>query len=929
MVSSSRGQRPTLAQERRLLTTLLETTSEEVVCLDQDWARVYANPAAARRLGCSPADLIGMRIEDPYSTDRKQELLSLLAVLPVVFRDAVERSTEYTRSIEGDDRHYHARLIPELDEAGTVTTVTIVTTETTLLKRTTQELIRTSGLLEAIAVGSDDMIAAEDQLFRFMYYNDAYIRECERLWGRAPSLGGSMIEALAPWPEEARRARELWSRALAGESFTTTEEFGPAEEKRRIYQIRFTPIRDAEQQIIGAVHVMRDVTAMVHTERALRKSEERYRLLNLSTHDVVWDLDLLTDRIEWDGTVESVFGLSRDELGRSASERTDRIHPSDRKRVLDGFRRAIDSGADSWSGEYRFLCHGGSWKVILDRGYIARRKDGTAYRMIGTMQDITERKDTQVALARARAAAEAERDRLGAVLELLPVSVFIANEHGQIVVTNKSVESIWGRAPHSSHDSYERDYKAWWVATGERIMSDDWAMSRALSRGETSVDEEIEIETTTGERRFILNYALPIRDAMGRITGAVAVNVDITDLKHAQRELQQAKEEAERANRAKSEFLAHMSHEIRTPISGIIGMVELLRSSVTDPEHLERLGLVSESAGALLAVVGDILDLSRIESGVVDLELENWESRSGLEAIVAPFRVMAAEKGLAVSVAVGENVPECFLGDGEKLAQVVRNLVSNAVKYTDHGSVSIRLVTEDPDVRPEVGTMVAIRLEVEDTGIGLSCDEYAAIFESFVRVQRSTGSRSVGGTGLGLTISNRLVRLMGGRIDVESQPGVGSIFTVCLELEAAPSERPRAAASDRSTLEDIRPLRILLAEDHVINQLFLTQTLEQAGHTVLAVGDGQAALNAIIGCSDDPFDLVLMDVQMPAVDGLQATAAIRATNGAIARTPIIALTAFAMKEDEHRFREAGMDGYVTKPVNFPALAAEISRVLER
>ncbi len=927
MVSSCSGPRPTPAQERRLLTTLLQSTSDEIVCLDQDWRRLYVNPAAAQRLGRLPADLLGTRIEDPYSSDRKPELLSLLAVLPVVFRDAVEKSTEYVCTTSRHDRHYRARLIPELDESGTVSSVTVVTTEITERRHTAEDLARTAGLLEAITIGSDDMIAAQDQSFRFTFFNDAYSRECERLWGRVPELGASMIEAMAPWPEEARRARELWGRALDGESFTTTAEFGPSEDEKRIYQIRFSPVYDAGRQIVGAVHVMSNVTEMVETERALRKSEERYRLLNLSTRDVVWDLDLLTDRIEWDGMVESMFGLSRQELGRTARERTDRIHPSDRKRVLDGFQTAIDSGADSWSGEYRFLCEDGTWKVVLDRGYIARRQDGTAHRMIGTMQDITERKDSQVALARARAAAEAERDRLGAVLELLPVSVFIANVDGQIVVTNKAVESIWGLAPHSTVDSYERDYKAWWVATGNRIRSEDWAISRALSRGETSIDEEIEIETATGERRFILNSALPIRDAADRITGAVAVNVDITDLKHAEQALQQAKDEAERANRAKSEFLAHMSHEIRTPISGIIGMVELLRSNVTDPENQERLGLVCESAHALLAVVGDILDLSRIESGIVDLEIENWDARGGLHAIVAPFRVLAAEKGLTLSVTIPDNVPECFRGDGAKLAQVVRNLVSNAVKYTDHGSVSVRLLTEDPAIVPDMGDMVALRLEVEDTGIGISTDQQAAIFDSFVRVRKTVGEQNIGGTGLGLTISSRLLRLMGGTIDVASQPGRGSLFTVHIELEAAAKERSRARTSDRSELSDLRPLRILLAEDHAINQLFLTQTLKRAGHSVHAVNDGQAAINAIIGRSEEPFDVVLMDVQMPAVDGLQATAAIRAANGHIARTPIIALTAFAMKEDEHRFREAGMDGYVTKPVNFSTLAAEIRRVV--
>lgn len=788
-------------------------------------------------------------------------------------------------------------------------------------------------LLEAVIQGSDDMVAAEDPDFRYLYVNDAYRREFSRLWGREPEIGMSMVDAMAPWPDQQQKARELWGRAMDGESYSITTEFGPSEAERKVYQLHFYPVYDDEGRRMGAAHIFRDVTERVRTQEALRRSEERFRLINLSTREVIWDWDLETDRVHWDGTVEETFGLSRSELGPSTGDRLERVHPADRIRIEQGMDAAIHGDATDWSDRYRFLCARGVWKTFLDRGHIARRKDGTAYRMIGTMQDISDAQAADAALAERSAEVAAERDRLRAVLEILPVAVFIADASGRIVLTNKTVESMWGRAPHTeSPDSYRTDYRAWWADTGEPVESRDWAIARALERGETSIDEEIEIETADGERKTILNYALPIRDESGGITGAVALNVDITQIKETERELEGARDAAEAANQAKTDFLAHMSHELRTPISGIIGMVDLALRRSSDPELSDHLRMVRDSAESLSAVVGDVLDLSKVESGVLELTPREWDPAEGLEAVLAPFRLEARRKGLEYRERLSPKLPERLYVDGPKIAQVLRNLVSNALKYTEEGAVTVVVGIEESG--PGVVTLI---LDVSDTGPGIAPEMRGRVFESFVRLRESVRTGGVPGTGLGLSIARRLVELLSGTITVGSGDEGGARFTVrlpCTLMTPAPgtssrSTEARAAAPQPRAVQEEAPgpLKILLAEDNRINNLFIRTTLEDAGHQVVGVTNGTEALQAL--SDEGPFHVVLMDVQMPELDGVEATRRIRARPDATADVPIIALTAFAMNDDRTRFLEAGMDGYVTKPLDFDALYSEIRRVLRK
>ena len=389
--------------------------------------------------------------------------------------------------------------------------------------------------------------------------------------------------------------------------------------------------------------------------------------------------------------------------------------------------------------------------------------------------------------------------------------------------------------------------------------------------------------------------------------------------KRAEEELRRAKEAAEAGSRAKGEFLANMSHEVRTPMNGILGMTELLLDTSLTPEQREYLLLVKSSTDALLRIINDILDFSKVEAGKLSLDPAPFDLPRCLHGTARAFDLRARAKGIRLSVEVAPDVPETVVGDVGRVRQIIINLVGNAVKFTERGQVTLRARREAPGDDP-----VRIHFAVEDTGIGVTPDQKATIFDPFTQADGST-TRRYGGTGLGLSIAARLVDLMGGRTWVESEVGQGSTFHFTAAFEAARGRQSPSVVA-RTLVPDEKPaparrLHVLLAEDNIVNQKVARGMLEKAGHTVRVAGNGRQAVEV---WAREGFDVILMDVQMPEMDGLAATAAIRARERAQGgRTPIVALTAHAMEGDRERCLAAGMDGYLTKPLR----ADELARVL--
>ena len=397
---------------------------------------------------------------------------------------------------------------------------------------------------------------------------------------------------------------------------------------------------------------------------------------------------------------------------------------------------------------------------------------------------------------------------------------------------------------------------------------------------------------------------------------------DVTELHVAREELAAAREAAQAGERAKSNFLANITHEIRTPMIGILGMAELTLATELTAKQREYLEMARHSAQSLLTVLNDIVDYARIEVGALELAKIPFDLFATVEESVSVFRPLAVKKGLALEYRFLGEVPQTLVGDASRLRQILINLIGNAVKFTDAGSVVVSVSPEQDGFAPG---RTRLRFAVRDTGIGIPRDKIQAIFDSFTQADVSP-ARRYQGAGLGLAIVRHLVEMQGGSYGVESEEGRGSVFSCSIGF-ALPEGRPKAgnvAAAARPSAP--RPLTILLAEDNPINQIYAQELLEMEGHSVVVAHTGRRALEAL---RRQHFDVILMDIQMPEMDGMEATRAIRAdvSGDFDPHIPIVALTAHALKGDRETFLRAGMDEYLSKPVSPEGLAAALARAM--
>lgn len=656
-----------------------------------------------------------------------------------------------------------------------------------------------------------------------------------------------------------------------------------APNEKRWFRIVVTPrsFSARDGAIVAHIPVTREKQLELGLKDTQRRLDEIYRIANIGD----FEFYPKEDRSWLSPPVLRMWGRPAEAVG-STQQFFESIHDDDRERVA---KILLDPDWRQVELNYRVTQADGEVRHVASTITREIDSDGNVARVFGLHHDVTNR---QLAEERLNGLFEASID----VLCIISFSGFFKRANPALVrLLGYSEQELLGRKCIEFVHPDDR----------ERTMKHVLAQLYENNR------ERIENRYICKDGSIVyLSWTMSPsgKDILG-------VARDVTVERAAELALTQAKEAAEAASRAKSEFLATMSHEIRTPLNGVIGVADLLRTTALSPVQREQVETIHESGRVLLTLLNDILDLSRIEAGKLELDCRSFDLRHAVRSLTELWAPAAGAKGLRFACEFTQGVPQHVQGDEVRVRQIVGNLLSNAVKFTEAGGIDLR-----------VGRDAAGRLTfaIADTGPGIAPEVIEKLFQKFAQGDASI-TRKHGGTGLGLAISQQLAQLMNGAISVESVVGKGTVFTVMLDVPAA------AASNDAPKVEApckgaACGLRLLVAEDNVVNRKLIGSMLEVLGHACIFAEDGE---EAVARAAEGGFDAMLMDVQMPKLDGMAATKRIRALGTAAAQVPILAVTANAMTGDREKYLAAGMDGYVSKPISLASLSAALAGIRDR
>ena len=759
-------------------------------------------------------------------------------------------------------------------------------------KKKAQEELEQSELKNRLIMNSAlDAIIAIDNRGLITFWNP----QAEKIfgWKEAEVLGKRLSDTIIPSYHKNAHEKGMndYHQTGRGPVLNKMLELPAVNIKGEEFQIELSiiPVKQGDTEFFCSF--IRDISDRKKNEEALKASQELWKFALEGAGDGVWEYNFQTKEVFFSKQYKSMLGYQDEEFLNVPDEWLSRIHPDDLE-MIEQADKAYSSGEiNSHQREYRIRHRNGHWIWVLDRGMLVNRTpEGLPERIIGTHSDITDRKQSEQAL-------KYKEEKYRNIIANMNLGLIEVDNDEYIQFANQTFCKMSGFTEEELYNSKATDL----LALGENKSLIESKMN--LRKKGISDAYQVSVRNKNGEIRWWLISGAPRLNDNGEHVGSIGIHLDITAQKKMEHELIRAKEAAEASTEAKEAFLANMSHEIRTPMNAISGMANQLNKTILDENQQFYLNTIRSSADNLLVIINDILDLSKIESGKLSIEKIGFEPKRVIGHVMEVMQHRAEEKGLAFTNSFSDQrLSDVLIGDPYRLSQIMLNLVSNSIKFTSKGKIDISC-----RVLQDLEHEQVVEVSVQDTGVGMEKEFIAQLFEKFSQ-EDSSVTRKYGGTGLGMSICKELIGLMNGTINVVSEKDKGTTVSFTLKMTKGRMEDLPKNDDMEINTKLLNGKKILITDDNEINRLLASTILVNFGALITEASNGEEALECL---TDDTFDLILMDVQMPVMDGLEATKLIRKKINN--HVPIIALTAFALKGDNQKCFDAGMDDYLSKP----------------
>ncbi len=724
--------------------------------------------------------------------------------------------------------------------------------------------------------------------------------------GKRTEIGMNLLSLL---PEDkVQAAIENFNRVFNGESVEYESRYETANGVQWL-RISHSPVKETDNTVSGAAVVTSDITSIKVNEEIVQQANQKIRAMLASTNEGFYMIAPDHTIILVNEAGKQIMRLTTNLLCREGDSILQFIKP-EREIIFQKIFQNVLNGRVEENELFFETVEGDLW--INNTYFPVRDEANKVIAVCISVKNVTERKLVDQAWEKLREEREEYQFRLQSILDNTPLIMFVKDLNGRYLLINRSFKEAFSLTEEDVIGKTDFDFE----------NDDDAIRYREADEQVMTFMEHVQTDETVqmadGEHNLLI-VKFPLFDRDNILYGVGGIATDITERVQSRAKLVEAKRKAESAEKLQEQFLANMSHEIRTPLNGIIGMTDVLQHTALSEEQHEFVQIIRQSSDNLLMLINDILDLSKIKAGKLSVEQLSFQLQKVLDQAVAPFRLKAKEKGIKISFAIDTSVPLQLTGDPLRVTQILSNLLSNAMKFTEAGTIEVR-VCEEMQHREEGKTSLCVF--VTDTGIGIPGEKLDHIFDSFEQATAET-TRKYGGTGLGLSITRQLCEMMGGRIAVSSEVGKGTTFRVKLPFAIAATgaaAEPTAHETDRLH-DDISGKRILVAEDNEINQKVIMHVLQRAGISTTITNNGKEAVDLLE--TGEEFDLIILDLQMPLMNGFQTATYIR-TKLELS-TPIIAMTASALRNEKMRCFDLGMNEYLTKPF----VPAELYEVLRR